>query len=139
MVLPILTLAALIIALSRQKAACMGRPGEFFSWAELTKTNQPYPNNPNGAQCSNLKRMVSGVLDPLRRLTDSPIYVNSAFRSFQVNQAVGGEPNSSHLKGLAADVYSNRYTPEQLKWFVQTYNLPVSYVEAESTYLHIQL
>ena len=35
---------------------------------------------------------------------DDPIIINSGYRRFKVNKAVGGAPNSNHLTGCAADI-----------------------------------
>ena len=43
------------------------------------------------------------VLQPLREIIAVPIFINSGFRSFDVNAAVGGKFNSQHLEGKAAD------------------------------------
>ena len=37
-------------------------------------------------------------------LPEVPIIINSAYRSPQVNKAVGGAQNSNHLTGCAADI-----------------------------------
>jgi len=39
----------------------------------------------------------------LREIINVPIFINSGFRSFDVNAAVGGRFNSQHLEGKAAD------------------------------------
>jgi hypothetical protein len=44
------------------------------------------------------------VLQPLREIINVPIFINSGFRSFDVNAAVGGRFNSQHLEGKAADL-----------------------------------
>nr|WP_204343031.1 D-Ala-D-Ala carboxypeptidase family metallohydrolase [Micromonospora terminaliae] len=50
-------------------------------------------------------------LEALRRsLGDTPLYVNSAFRSIACNQQVGGASDSQHLYGTAADVVSRSRT-----------------------------
>ncbi|WP_051523139.1 D-Ala-D-Ala carboxypeptidase family metallohydrolase [Prevotella sp. P6B4] len=83
---------------------------EHFSLAELTKTNVKLNNVPNEAQVANLKRLC-GWLEMLRSEWNSrygggndPIIINSAFRSPQVNKAVGGVATSNHLTGGAADI-----------------------------------
>ena len=43
-------------------------------------------------------------LDRAREVAQIPFKINSAWRSKEKNQAVGGKPNSSHLKGLAVDI-----------------------------------
>ena len=128
------TLAAIFLLLNRKKqeeaeqqaiqsgspCAVFGRPGYYFTWEELTVTDTGLANNPSTPQCQNLKRLASNVLDPLRELSGGPIYVNSAFRSAAVNaQIPGAVSNSLHLQGKAADIYSNRLNPQQLKEIIE--------------------
>ena len=67
-----------------------------------------YKNEPNEKQIGNLRLLCVNVLQPLREIINVPIFINSGFRSFDVNAAVGGRFNSQHLEGKAADfiVYS---------------------------------
>lgn len=53
---------------------------------------------------ANIEALVNNVLDPLREVYGKPIYVNSGCRCEKHNKAVGGVPNSQHMKGEAADV-----------------------------------
>lgn len=52
----------------------------------------------------NLDAVCINVLEPARKLFGKPITVNSGYRSKAVNDAVGGSPNSQHMKGEAVDV-----------------------------------
>lgn len=45
------------------------------------------------------------VLDGARNLAEIPFKINSGYRSTTHNKKVKGSPNSSHLKGLAADIH----------------------------------
>ena len=45
-----------------------------------------------------------GMLDNLRGLYGKPIKINSGFRTFMHNRIVGGEIDSAHLTGRAADI-----------------------------------
>jgi uncharacterized protein YcbK (DUF882 family) len=49
-------------------------------------------------------------LDFARELANTPFKITSGYRTKEHNRKVGGVPNSSHCKGLAADIYcdSNR-------------------------------
>ena len=44
------------------------------------------------------------ILQPLRDYCGCPLICNSAFRSAEVNKAVGGVSSSQHLSGCAADI-----------------------------------
>lgn len=44
-------------------------------------------------------------LDYLRGIYGYPIYVSSGYRCEDHNEEIGGEPNSQHLLGNAADIY----------------------------------
>lgn len=44
------------------------------------------------------------MLDKCRDLAGLPFVINSGFRSKEHNASVGGKANSSHMKGLAADI-----------------------------------
>lgn len=62
-----------------------------------------YKNEPNEKQIENLRLLCQNVLQPLRKIIKVSIFINSGFRSFDVNAAVGGRFNSQHLEGKAAD------------------------------------
>lgn len=62
-----------------------------------------YRNNPNEKQIESLRLLCVNVLQPLREIINVPIFINSGFRSFDVNAVVGGRFNSQHLEGKAAD------------------------------------
>lgn len=62
-----------------------------------------YRNEPNEKQIENLRLLCVNVLQPLREIIAVPIFINSGFRSFDVNAVVGGKFNSQHLEGKAAD------------------------------------
>ena len=53
----------------------------------------------------NMKRDFPKKLDKARELSGCNYVISSGFRSEETNKRVGGVPNSSHLKGCAADIY----------------------------------
>ena len=74
-----------------------------FSFNELIKTNTGLNNTPNDMNIlSNLCRLAA-FLQTIRNKLHLPIIVNSAYRSKEVNEAVGGVSSSYHVKGLAVD------------------------------------
>lgn len=54
---------------------------------------------------ANIDALVNNVLDPLREAYGYPVFVNSGYRCEKHNKAVGGVPNSQHMKGEAADIH----------------------------------
>ena len=80
----------------------------YFTLPALTRSQlarqRGLDNTPDAAAVENLQSLVTHILDPLRQLWGSPLYVNSGYRSPAVNAAVGGARNSQHLTGCAADI-----------------------------------
>lgn len=60
-------------------------------------------NTPSFEVVDNLNRLAD-YLDGIRAKFGKPILVSSGYRCPLLNKAVGGVPNSQHLKGLAADL-----------------------------------
>jgi zinc D-Ala-D-Ala carboxypeptidase len=83
-----------------------------FQLAELcisqTADRMGLDNNPNEAIITNLRILANG-LESIRALVNLPILVSSGYRSPVVNKLVGGQPNSQHLTGSAADITCPRY------------------------------
>ncbi len=82
-----------------------------FSLEELTTTNQPFDNTPPPGRMAFIRALAS-KLQFLRDSVGCPLYINSAFRSREVNRAVGGVPRSRHLMGEAADISIRNLSPE---------------------------
>ena len=81
---------------------------KYFTLQELTRSATAselnIANVPNPIAKAHLEHLVDTILDPLRERVGQPITVNSGYRCKKLNAAVGGEPNSQHLYGLAADI-----------------------------------
>jgi hypothetical protein len=79
-----------------------------FSLEELTKSEtalrRGLDNTPDEQALQNLQLLCENVLQPLRDAYNRGIKVNSAYRSPDVNAAVGGVRTSDHCKGQAADI-----------------------------------
>ena len=75
-----------------------------FTLTELTTTSTGITNEPNRQQVGALIRLCGKVLQPARNMYGEAIYVNSGFRSYAVNRAVGGARKSQHTLGEAADI-----------------------------------
>lgn len=97
---------------------------EHFTLEELTHTDhREYDNTPNESELANLKRLASFLEDVKNVLGGKPIMVNSAFRSKQVNDAVGSKDSSQHRVGCAADIRVPGMTPDEVVRAVIASNL----------------
>jgi hypothetical protein len=105
---------------------------EHFSLEELTHTDhREYDNTPNDAELENLKRLAEFLEEVKQTLGGRPIMVNSAFRSKQVNDAVGSSDRSQHRIGCAVDIRVPELTPDQVVRAVIASNLPYDQVIRE--------
>jgi hypothetical protein len=88
---------------------------EHFTFEELTHTDhREFDNTPNDAELENIKRLAEFLEEVKTVLGGKPIMVNSAFRSKQVNDAVGSKDTSQHRVGCAADIRVPAMTPDQV-------------------------
>lgn len=82
---------------------------EYFSLDEFTKSQTAMKlridNTPPASAVANLSRLCRKVLDPLRTSLNRPVVITSGYRCPDLNDAVGGVGNSSHLTGKAADIH----------------------------------
>ena len=73
----------------------------FLRWFKYEEFNSPDdPLSYKKMEEELLKR-----LDFARELANTPFKITSGYRTKEHNRKIGGVPNSSHLKGLAADIY----------------------------------
>ena len=76
---------------------------EHFTYDEMTVTQvRNVSNKPNEKQLKALTKTAI-LMEEVRALLGKPIRVNSAFRSYGVNSAVGGSTTSAHSFGYAVD------------------------------------
>jgi hypothetical protein len=82
-------------------------------------------NIPNDDQLRNMQRVAFKVFEPLRNHFGKPIKIESFFRSYELNKAIGGSPNSQHMKGEAIDIdddfgYVSNY--DMFYWIAENLN-----------------
>ena len=89
-----------------------------FSLEELTRSEAAarngWDNTPNEAETENLKRLAALLQDVKTAVGGKPVLINSAYRSKQVNDAVGSKDSSQHRIGCAADLRVPGMTPRQV-------------------------
>lgn len=127
---------------------------EHFSKLEVTNsptaTKYKINNDPSEDQWKRIQILINEILEPVRVEINSPIKVNSIFRSKKLNEKVKGSSTSQHLanNGAAADIeclelgnkklfdlIKDKYNFDQLIWEYGDNNNPdwvhVSYVSNE--------
>ena len=87
----------------------MGTISKNFDYREFEKSDTAarlhIVNCINEAEVrDNIKALVEDILQPLRDAWGGPLFINSGYRSKELNKAVGGVVTSQHCKGQAADV-----------------------------------
>lgn len=81
---------------------------EHFTITEMTASETArkfrIDNTPPDSALKNLKILCSQVLEPARAKFGQPLTITSGYRCLKLNRLVGGQPNSYHTKGMAADI-----------------------------------
>jgi putative chitinase len=112
-----------------------------FTLAELTVTDhREFDNSPTQKEISNLQRLAQLLEQVKDTLGGKPIMVNSAFRSAQVNAAVGSSEKSQHRKGCACDFRVPGMTPDEVVRAVIAAGLPYDQIIREfDRWTHISI
>ena len=96
-----------------------------FSLAELTTTDhREFKNEPNPSEIANLQRLAELLEQVKVAIGGKPTMVNSAFRSKQVNDAVGSRDTSQHRIGCAADIRVPGMAPDAVVKAIIAAKLP---------------
>ena len=97
--------------------------GQFITVNEMLRSQtaeklniKNVPNDP--IVIENLEHTIE-QLDELRRLYNRPIIITSGYRCPALNKAVGGKPNSQHVKGQAADL---KWDENLLKFIIENFH-----------------
>jgi zinc D-Ala-D-Ala carboxypeptidase len=94
-----------------------------FTLSEMTKSETALrhgiDNTPGEQEISAMKVLAEKVLQPVRDHFGKGVKINSAYRSPEVNQKVGGSRTSDHCRGQAADIEIPGVANAELaKWIV---------------------
>ncbi len=122
------------MVLKMTKMGLSKRISKNFNMSELVVTNKPLPNSPDKKAMKNLERVVTKFLQPLRDYLGEPIIVTSGYRSSLVNAAVGGDPNSQHLKGEAVDFVVENVSNADIIRIAKSLGLPFDQLIDELKY-----
>jgi hypothetical protein len=114
-----------------------------FSLEELTHSETAerlgLDNTPSEDVKANLTRLAR-LLEDIRRVLGRPIMVNSAYRSQEVNKAIGSKPTSQHCIGCAADIKVPGLTPDNIVKEILKTNLEYDQLIREfDSWVHISI
>ena len=118
---------------------------KYFTIAEMTKSDTAdrlgIDNRLPKELLTNVQRLISEVLDPLRDWYGKPIRINSGYRCEALNKAVGGVDNSYHLTGCAADIDVNSHGENEKLFAYIRENLPFTELgwEGGGAWIHVAL
>lgn len=98
---------------------------KYFTLYELfksdTATKKGIANYPESFELVENLADLGRHLDKIRELANSPIYVNSAYRTKSLNRLVGGVNNSLHCSGNAGDLWSRTIRSSELYSVIARY------------------
>ena len=117
----------------------------YFNFNELIESERAesldIKNIPNWGQIASLKALVDNVLNPLREALGRPIYINSGFRTQELNEAIGGARNSQHM---ATSVYAaadldckNKNDNKKMYELLRTLNIDQAIWEKDGEWIHV--
>lgn len=79
-----------------------------FKLEEFTKSQtasrKGIDNTPDDKVIKNLKVVSKNICQRVRDSFNRPVYINSGYRSEELNTAIGGSTNSQHIIGQAVDM-----------------------------------
>ena len=116
-----------------------------------TATRRGIDNTPGSKELQNMELIAEKIFEPLRKVANGPIKINSFYRSVELNKAIGGSSKSQHCQGRAIDIddvhgymsnkemynyIKNNLDFDQLIWEFGTEDNPdwvhVSYVDVDN-------
>lgn len=117
---------------------------KYFTLGELCKSDvaveKRIENTPDNPTIERIQALMDECLDKVREMWGKPIGVNSGYRSYELNKAVGGAKNSQHLRGEAADITTgSKENNRKLFDLIVASDIPFDQLIDESGYrwLHI--
>lgn len=108
-----------------------------FNWSEFySRDGKGFSEGKVGSATvkENVRRLMYKLEAVRKKAGNSPVKINSGFRSLNHNRDVGGVPNSMHTYGLAADIVVSGKTPAQVRDIAKTSGF--SGIKRYGTFVH---
>lgn len=109
---------------------------EFFTVGEVCQYSED--RIPSSELVKNRAIALAKELDQVRKSWGKPILVTSWYRPPAINKAVGGVPNSQHLTGAAADIFTTTNIVEFQDWLDKNWTKALGY-GAKKGFVHLDL
>lgn len=96
-------------------------------------------NTPNALQLAAMKLVAEKCFEPLRVWYNNPIHINSFFRCYALNTAVGGSKTSDHMNGCSIDLSGGDKTENEIlfNWCKDHLEFDQLINEYDFTWVHI--
>lgn len=112
-----------------------------FTMSELIHSDTAIRNNINNMPDINsldcMLDLIYNVLQPLRDKLGKSVIITSGYRNFEVNKLVGGQKNSQHTKGQAADIIVKGMSVNSLFEFIKNSDIKYDQLINEKQWIHI--
>lgn len=90
-----------------------------------------------GCGFDSISRDLVEVLEDLRETYGFPVMINSGCRCLKHNKTVGGEPNSKHMEGIAADIVVKGLSPAKVYQYLDSKYKDTFGIGLYKTWVHI--
>lgn len=109
-------------------------------WSDTAWKNNIY-NRPSYKELCCLHDLIDNVLNPINLMVGE-LKINSGYRSEDLNEMVGGVPNSQHMKGQAADIRCGRSDKENVEYLDEVEDFAKRYLNYDQlirydTFIHV--
>jgi uncharacterized protein YcbK (DUF882 family) len=112
-----------------------------FYLDEFTKSNvaakRGIKNTPSDEAVENMTALCANVLQRVRDIVGKPVCISSGYRSGELNEAVGGAPESQHARGEAADIYCKGVNARNLFSLIQSLGIEFDQLILYPTFVHV--
>ena len=132
--------------LTYRKDAVKKKISEHFTMFEIinsdTAISKKIDKRPTAHVVTNATALIKNVLEKVRVHFNSPVTVNSIYRSPDLNKAVGGavdkngKPKSQHCFGQAADITVKGHSIQEVFDYIK-HNLIYDQLIHEGTWIHV--